>query len=101
VQRGEADLFIPLSYSEERARLGLFSSAFYSSFYAIIARRGSGIVLRNLSGLAEHRVGYVNGSSIEPALQPHVPSQQLHSYSEWTDDGLFGALRNGAIDLAV
>src|SRR5690606_18071735 len=65
------------------------------------ARRGSGIVVRNINDLAAYRIGYVEGVAFEPVLQSKVPASQLHVYEHWTTNGLFQAVQDGTIDLAI
>lgn len=101
VQAGGADLVLPLSHSVERAKLGLFTAGIYASHYAAIARRGSGIVLRNIDDLAAYRVGYARGVSFEPTLRSHVPAAQLIEFDQWTGNGLFKAVQDGRIDIAI
>lgn len=101
VQSGDADVFIPLSYSLKRAEQGYFTKDFYASYYAIIARKGSGILARSLDDLSELRVGYVSGFSLIPVLRERVPGAQLQAFSQWTNGGLFDALQAGQIDVAI
>jgi len=101
VQDGRADLFIPLSHSEERAKRGLFTIPYYESHYAVIARHRSRISVHTIDDLGKYRVGYVKGVSFEPILQTLVPASQLHPYNQTSSDGLFQAVRDGVIDVAV
>jgi len=102
VQQGDADVFMPLSRSAERARKGLFSEPFYASYYSAIARTQRRLGLGNSSDLARLRVGVVEGVALEPILRGIVPAPQLHSYPTSVEGmGLFEALRSDAIDVAV
>lgn len=101
VQEGRADVFIPLSYSTTRAKHGLFTTPYYESYYAVIARHGRSISVRNTDDLAKYHVGFVEGVSLQPTLQSIVPPAQLHAYNQTTSDGLFHAVRDGEIDIAV
>lgn len=101
VQEGKADVFLPISYSSSRAERGVFTADFYSSYYAVIARRGANVVVRSFNDLANYQVGYVNGFSLESMLRAQVPADQLSSYSQWTSNGLFDALQDGRIDVAL
>ncbi len=101
VQEGQADVFIPLSYSPERAKRGLFTIPYYESYYAVIARHGQSVSIRSTADLANYQVGFVQGVSLQPTLQSVVPAAQLHAYNQTSSDGLFQAVRDGAIDIAV
>lgn len=101
VQKGEADVFIPLSYSEERAQQGLFTDSFYSTYYAIIARHNSGVVVRSINDLPNYRVGYVQGVVLEPVLKALMPAERLIAFNDTTSDSLFDALLDGTIDLVM
>lgn len=102
VQQGDADVFVPLSRTPERERKGLFSQPFYESHYGVIARKGRRLSLGSSDDLARLRVGVVQGVALEPILRGIVPAPQLHSYPTSVEgQGLFEALRSGAIDVAV
>lgn len=101
VQEGQADVFMPLSLQSERAQRGLFTQPFYESYYAVIARKGWRQPVRGLADLAQYRVGVVRGVSLEPLLKEFVPAHQLVSFDQKGSEGLFLALRDGSIDLAV
>jgi len=102
VQEGRADVFIPLSHSPERAEHGLFTIPYYESYYAVIARHGAFTSsIRSIADLAGYQVGYVQGVSFEPMLQAIVPASQLRAYNQTSSDGLFRAVQEGVIDVAV
>lgn len=102
VQEGNADLFISLSHSPERAVHGLFTLPYYESHYAVIARHDAPAVsIRSLDELADYRVAYVKGVSFEPLLQRIVPAGQLLAYDQTTSDGLFQAAVDGTVDVVV
>lgn len=101
VQQGQADLILPISYLASRATQGIFSEEFSRSYYAAIGRRDANILLRNASDVAQYRLGYVAGASIEAMLQKVVPEAQLQPYDNWYDRSLFNAVKRGDIDLAL
>ncbi len=101
VQDGRADVFIPLSRTAEREKRGLFTRAYYESHYAVIARHGLNAAITGLADLAQYRVGYVKGVAFEPLLQASIPADQLHPYDQPSSDGLFQAVQDGKIDVAV
>lgn len=101
IREGSADVFIPLSHSTERAKHGLFTVSYYDSYYAVVARKGWTAPIYSLFDLANYKVGYVEGVAFEPFLQDILPASGLHPYNQSTSDGLFMALRNGDIDVAV
>lgn len=102
VQDHRADVFVPLSYQHERAQKGLFALPYYASQYAAIARKGRRLALRSSAELAQYRVGFIGGVALEPILRNIVPATQLRSFdSSVVGAGLFQALRNDEIDIAV
>ncbi|MBP6018394.1 MAG: GGDEF domain-containing protein [Burkholderiaceae bacterium] len=101
VQEGHADVFIPLSHSSERAKHGLFTTPYYKSHYAVIARHGRSLSIRSTADLANYQVGFVEGVSLQPILQSVVPAAQLHPYNQTSSDGLFQDVLDGVIDIAV
>lgn len=101
VQEGHADVFIPLSHSPERAKHGLFTTPYYKSYYALIARHGRNISVRSTADLAGYQVGFVQGVSLQPVLESVVPAAQLHAYNQTSSDGLFHAVLDDVIDIAV
>lgn len=101
VQKGQADIFIPLSQTAERAKHGLFTTPYYESYYAVIGRKKQRVDVRNIDDLAKYRVGIVAGVALEPTMQAIIPADQLHLYDIKTSDALFEAVRSGDIDFAV
>lgn len=101
VQQGGADLFLPLSRTPERAERGVFTLPYYESYYAVIARRGRQLVIRDLEGLAGYRVGVVKGVAFESILRERVPDIQLITYDLTESEGLFRALQEGKLDVVV
>ena len=101
VQNGQADVFIPLSHSEARAKLGLFTEPYYYSHYAVIARTDRNITINNSDDLTKYAVGFVKGVSFQPILESLIPPAQLHAYDQTTSNGLFQAVQDGEVDVAV
>ncbi len=102
VQAAQADVFVPLSRTPERASKGIFTASYYASQYAAIARKGRRLVLGSSAELAQYRVGFVGGVALEPILKSIVPAAQLRSFdASVVGQGLFQALRDGEIDVAV
>lgn len=100
VQQGQADVFLPLSFSPERAQLGLFSRAHYQGYYSVIARKGWTAPMTGLADLAPYRVGSLQGVALQEQLKQTVPAAQLHLV-EPTNGMLFELLRSGELDLVV
>ena len=96
-QEGAADVFMPLSLQSERAQRGLFTLPYYESYYAVIARKGRRLPMRDIVDLAQYRVGVVRGVALEPTLRGIVPPHQLFSFDETSSAGLFLALRDVAV----
>ena len=101
VQEGRADVFIPLSYTEERAEHGLFTDPYYESYYAVITRNDQNLAVRSLEDLARYQVGFIEGVAFQSILESIVPATQLHPYNHTSSDGLFQAVRDGEIDIVV
>jgi diguanylate cyclase (GGDEF)-like protein len=101
VQEGQADAFISLSHTPERAKRGLFTAPYYESFYAVVARHGRNLSINGTADLAGYRVGFVQGVSVQPMLQSVVPAERLYSYNQTSSDGLFHDVLEGKIDIAV
>ena len=100
VQNGQADIFLPLSPTPERSQRGHFTAPLYQSHYVAIARKGQMQEVASTADLARYRVGVVAGVALEPILQQSIP--QLLRFSEsFSAGGLFDALRDGQIDIAV
>ena len=102
VQEGSADVFVPISRSPERERQGLFTVPYYESPYAVIAVKRRRLSVHSTDDLAQYHVGLVRGVALEPILRTRLPESQLHLFETSVEgDGLFRALREGTIDVAV
>lgn len=101
VQDGRADVLIPLSENAERAERGLFTRPFYESHYAVIARKGWRPEIRGMADLAPFRVGVIKGVAFEALLNEVVAADRLMAFDDISSAGLFQALRNGVVDVAV
>ena len=102
VQEGQLDVFAPLSFLPERERQGLFTLPFYDSYYVVIARKGRRLAIASTADLAQYRVGLVDGVALQPVLGNIVPPERMVNFKEIvTHDGLFEALRDDRIDVAV
>src|SRR5690606_16635782 len=77
------------------------TDSFYSTYYAIIARHNSGVVVRSINDLPNYRVGYVQGVVLEPVLKALMPAERLIAFNDTTSDSLFDALLDGTIDLVM
>ena len=93
---------VPLGSGNDVARaLGLFTLPYYESYYAVIARKGRPLPVHGLADLAPYRVGLVKGVALEPQVQAVVAAPRLTRFDQAGSEGMFQALRAGAIDLAV
>lgn len=101
VQAGQADALLSLSPEPQRAALGLFTLPYFESNYAVIGRKSARLLIHGMSDLAQLRVGLVKGVAFEPVLQAFMPPEQLVLFDQNDSRGLFAALREGAIDVAV
>lgn len=102
VQNGSADMFMPISYTDARAKHGIYTQPFYDSYYAVLSLSKSPIEIHKLNQLKGYTVGVVGSVALEPVLRDMVPGNQIKLYeSSEGENGLFQALRNGEIDLAL
>lgn len=102
-QNGQVDVFVPLSRTAQREGLGIFTAPYYASHYAAIASKARRLTLGSSADFAQHRVGIIAGVAVESVLSGIVPPAQLHRFdaSVGNEGGLFKALRDGVIDIAV
>lgn len=101
VQQGRADLFLPLSLTPERSARGIYTLPYYESYYAVIARKGRRVTVRDLEDLAAYRVGVFEGAVFESILRETVPNLRLVTYDLDDGDDLLQALQDGDLDVAV
>ncbi len=102
VQEGRADVFLSLSLIPERLERGLFTKPYYDSHYAVIAAKGRRLPIHSVADLARYRVGLIAGVSYQSLLAGVVPADQIITFERTVEeDGLFPALRDGRIDVAV
>ncbi len=95
----KVDLLMPVSYTPERAAAGIFTTGFYDTFYGAIAKKTSGIKLRDSYDLANYRVGVTKASAIISFLQQFVPSSRIVQYDNQAD--LYQGVRSGQVDIAL
>lgn len=99
---GAADIFMPLSLLPSRVPHGLFTEPYFENYYAVIGREHENIMIQGLIDLRPYRVGIVKGTSFSPLLHDLMPAGHLREYDHSMGArGLFAALRNGEIDVAV
>lgn len=101
VQESRADAFLSLSFQAERAQRGTFTLPYYETYYAIIARKGRRLPVNGLDELTPYRVGVIKGVALEPRLHSLLPASQLTIFDALDSDGLFQAVRQGTLDVAV
>jgi diguanylate cyclase (GGDEF)-like protein len=93
------DLLFPASYTAERAKHGLFTDSYYTSYYAAIAKTSRNIVIHNTNDLAKYDIGVTKLSSIVPFAQEFVPAGQIHYFR--TQHELYKALVDGTVDIVL
>src|SRR5699024_10345372 len=101
IQSGQADVFMPLSYTPERAKHGLFTLPYYESYYAVVGRKANRLPILGLDDLSQYQVSVVEGAAFAPILLGVVPDSNLHLYDKSSSDEFFEAVRSGDIDVAV
>ena len=93
------DLLFPASYTEERAKYGLFSSSYYSCYYSAIAKISRNIELKSSSDLAGYTIGVTKLTSIIPFVENIVPAERIIHYDNQYE--LYNGVRKGRIDIAL
>ncbi len=95
----EVDLLMPVSYTEDRAGYGLFTRAFYETYYCAIEKKGHHLRVNDAKGLAAYTVGMTKASAIIPFVSPLIPAERMRIYD--TQAELYRAVRDGKIDVAL
>ena len=98
-KNGEVDLLMPVSYTAERAEIGLFTRGFYDTYYGAIAIKARHLKVKNSYDLAQYKIGVTRDSAIISFIQPFVPAMNIVTYEVQSD--LYKALRKGEIDVAL
>jgi len=93
------DLLMPVSFTEERASVGIFTANFYSTYYGVIAKKTNNVKNRNTYDLANYKVGVTKASAILPFVQKFVPANRLVQYDNQTE--LYQGVKNNQIDVAL
>lgn len=93
------DLLFPTSYTEERAEYGLFSSSYYSCYYAAIAKVSRNIEINSPSDLADYNIGVTKLTSIIPFIKNIVSSEKIIHYNNQYE--LYNGIKEGSIDIAL
>jgi PAS domain S-box-containing protein len=95
----KVDLLMPVSFTEERASVGIFTASFYETCYGAIARKTDNIKIAGAADLAKYRVGVTKSSAIIPYIQSFVPSIRIYQYDNQND--LYQGVMKGHIDIAL
>lgn len=93
------DLLFPTSYTEERAEYGVFSSGYYSCYYAAIAKISRNIEINSPSDFAGYTIGVTKLTSIIPFIKDIVPAERIVHYNNQYE--LYKAIKGGQIDIAL
>lgn len=98
-KKQKIDLLMPVSFTEERARGGIFTNSFYDSYYGAIVNKSNNIRIKHTYDLALYKVGVTKASAIIPFLQSSVPGAKIIYYENQKE--LYQGVRNGDIDVAL
>jgi PAS domain S-box-containing protein len=98
-KKQKIDLLMPASFTDERARYGIFTNSFYDTYYGAIVKKSSPTRIKNTHDLALYRIGVTKSSSIIPFIQSSIPDAQIRYYKNQSD--LYQGVRNGEIDVAL
>lgn len=93
------DLLMPLSFTAERAAVGVFTRHFYETYYAVIAKKSRHIKLKESAGLTAYKIGATKASAILPFVTSLVPASQIVIYD--SQALLYQAARMGDVDVAL
>ena len=93
------DLLMPLSFTAERAAVGVFTHHFYETYYAVIAKKSRHIQLKESAGLTAYKIGATKASAILPYVTSLVPASQIVIYD--SQALLYQAVRMGDVDVAL
>ena len=98
-KNAKVDLLMPVSFTLERAKVGLYTTPFYDSYYGAIAKKSRHLKLASSYDLAKYRIGVTKASAILAFIEPFVPAKQIVSFENQSD--LYLAVRRGDIDVAL
>lgn len=102
VQDKKIDLFMPLSKEPERAKLGLFTSPYYSSYYVIIAKKGHKLNIHSFEDIKNYKVGYIGGAALDSVLNDLVSEQNLIPFNGRKNiTNFYKALDSGKVDVLI
>ncbi|MEI6207979.1 MAG: EAL domain-containing protein [Desulfuromonadales bacterium] len=95
----QIDLLMPVSFTKERDRVGVFTTSIYDTYYTAIATKSQRIRIKNTRDLAGYKIGVTKASAIIPFIQSFVPASHIISYNNQSD--LYQGVRNGHVDIAL
>jgi PAS domain S-box-containing protein len=98
-KKHEVDLLMPVSFTTERAKAGIYTKSFYDTYYGVIGKKDRTIILKSSYDLASYKIGVTKASAIIPFIQPFVPAAQIIAYDNQAE--LYQSLRNGQVDVAL
>ncbi|MDD2897339.1 MAG: PAS domain S-box protein [Desulfuromonadaceae bacterium] len=98
-KKQKIDLLMPVSFTDERAGYGIFTTSFYSTYYGAILNKTSNVRIKNTSDLARYKVGITKSSAIIPFISSFVPSAHLIHFENQKD--LYQGVRSGQVDVAL
>ena len=93
------DLLMSTSFTEERAKYGIFTARIYESFYGAIAKKSRNIKLKSSYDLAAFKIGIIKSTAITPFIKSFVPDQQIIYYENPTE--LYRGIRSGQVDVGL
>lgn len=102
IEHNTLDVLMPLSRQPEREPFGLFTRAYFTSYYAVVSLKGRPHTLESLAGLPDFRIGVVAQSALAQELATRMPAARLrHIPSSAGKDTFYKALRSGEVDVLV
>lgn len=99
LQGGQIDVLLPVSFTPDRAELGLFSTSYYQTYYSAIGHKDAALAVGSAADLARFRVGVIQDTSIVPYAQEVVPAEQLALLEN--AQALYASVRQGKVDVVL
>src|SRR5699024_3528630 len=94
-------MFMPLSHKSSRAEKGLFSEAYYESYYIVIADEARDIHINDLSDLGAYKVGVVEGAALENVLRSALPEAHVVPLNDQDNRSIYQAVLDRKVEVLV
>ncbi len=99
LKSGKIDMLMPVSYTEERASYGIFTSSFYDTYYGVIIKNTESLSIKDYHDLAVYKIGVTKASAIISFIRPYVHPTNIVTFD--TQEAMYQALKKGAINIAL